>query len=72
MNDRMCHLYAQSVHQDRVAEAERLAALRAHRASHRASHRGSTIRHTLALGLHRLADSIDPSRPSRIHPSPSR
>ncbi|MEU7891581.1 hypothetical protein AB0B45_01825 [Nonomuraea sp. NPDC049152] len=66
MNDQMCHLYAQSVHQDRVAEAERLAALRAHRASHR-----GTIRHTMALGLHRLADSIDPSRPSRIHPSPS-
>ncbi|MFE3448073.1 hypothetical protein ACFXJ8_03980 [Nonomuraea sp. NPDC059194] len=67
MNDQMSYLLAHSVHRDRVEEAERMVALHPYRASHRA-----TIRHAMAVRLHRLADSIDSSRPTRINPSPSR
>ncbi|MFD1937946.1 MULTISPECIES: hypothetical protein [Nonomuraea] len=67
MNDQLFQLYAESVHRDRVAEAERMAVLRPRRPGHRGA-----VRHALALGLHRLADSIDSSRPTHAHPSPSR
>ncbi|MGW4469024.1 hypothetical protein ACWENQ_05055 [Nonomuraea sp. NPDC004354] len=66
MNDQLSYLYTRAAHRDRVAAAERLAALRPWRAG-----RDGGLRHTLALGLHRLADSIEPSRPTGVHPAPS-
>ncbi|GAA2383335.1 hypothetical protein [Nonomuraea africana] len=60
MNDQLAHLHAQAVHRDRVAEAERLVAVAPTRAP---------FRQTLALRLHRLADSIDPAQRPRVRPS---
>ncbi|GAA3467959.1 hypothetical protein [Nonomuraea roseola] len=60
MNDQLTLMHVQALHRERIAEAERLPALAPRRAP---------FRHTLALRLHRLADSIDTVQRPRVRPS---